>query len=106
MTVEFINNQHILYPKVKVLGKQCAATLGFMPEGGFDDYARAKCIITASEGGELMGYLMFRQTSRFSRIAIVHLAVDNRLKKYIRYAMRRFQVFQRFKEFKGIRDKR
>lgn len=24
MTVEFINNQHILYPKVKVLGKQCA----------------------------------------------------------------------------------
>lgn len=76
MTVEFINNQHILYPKVKVLGKQCAATLGFMPEGGFDDYARAKCIITASEGGELMGYLMFRQTSRFSRIAIVHLAVD------------------------------
>lgn len=76
MTIEFINDKHELLPQVKMLGRKFAATLGFMPEGGFDDYARAKCIITASEGNELMGYLMFRQTSRYSRIAIVHLVVD------------------------------
>lgn len=76
MKIEFINDKHGLLPKVKMLGRRFAATLGFMPEGGFDDYARAKSIITASEGDELLGYLMFRQTSRFSRIAIVHLAVD------------------------------
>ena len=76
MTIEFINDRHRLIPKVKMLGRKYAATLGFMPEGGFDDYARARCVITASDGDELMGYLMFRQTSRFSRIAIVHLAVD------------------------------
>jgi len=44
MTIEFINQQHPLYPAVKRLGRKYAATLGFMPEGGFDDYARARCI--------------------------------------------------------------
>lgn len=76
MTIEFINNHHPLYPAVKRLGKKYSATLGFMPEGGFDDYAVGNCIITASEKGTLMGYLMYRQTSRFGRIAIVHLVVD------------------------------
>lgn len=76
MTIEFINNHHALYPAVKMLGRKYASTLGFMPEGGFDDYAIGKCIITASENGVLMGYLMFRQTTRHGRIAIVHLAID------------------------------
>lgn len=76
MNVEFIDNHHNLYPSVKWLGRKNAATLGFMPEGGFDDYAHDKCIITASEDGNLMGYLMFRQTHRFSRVVIVHLVVD------------------------------
>ncbi|MCR5040430.1 MAG: GNAT family N-acetyltransferase [Bacteroidales bacterium] len=76
MKIEFIDNLHPLYPAVKKLGKKYNATLGFMPEGGFDDYAVGKCIITASEGDTLQGYLMYRRTSRFGRIAIVHLAVD------------------------------
>lgn len=76
MTIEFINNHHALYPVVKKLGRKYASTLGFMPEGGFDDYAIRKCIITASEGEQLQGYLMFRQTTRHGRIAIVHLAID------------------------------
>lgn len=77
MKIEFINNHHSLYPAVKKLGKKYNATLGFMPEGGFDDYAVGKCIITASESDTLMGYLMYRQTSRCGRIAIVHLVVDD-----------------------------
>ena len=77
MTIEFINNRHKLYQAVKKLGRKCASTLGFMPEGGFDDYATGKCIIIASEGDELMGYLMFRPTHRHSRVAIVHLAIDD-----------------------------
>lgn len=75
MKIEFINNRSPLYDQVKALGKKCAATLGFMPEGGFDDYAMAKSIITASDDGYLLGYLMFRQTSRYSRVAIAHLAI-------------------------------
>ena len=47
-----------------------------MPEGGFDDNAARKNIIIASEGDELLGYLMFREVNRYSRVTIVHLAVD------------------------------
>ena len=81
MKIEFINNHHPLYPAVKQLGKKYRATLGLMPEGGFDDYAMGKCIITASENGQLMGYLMYRLTSRYGRIAIVHLVVDKPYRK-------------------------
>lgn len=76
MNLEFIDSHHALFPQVKHLGRKNAATLGYMPEGGFDDYAARKCIITASEDGILMGYLMFREVRRFSRVTIVHLAVD------------------------------
>ncbi|MGP1465336.1 MAG: hypothetical protein ACTTKJ_06935 [Prevotella koreensis] len=41
----FINNHNIFFPKVKELGKRNASTLGFMPQGGFEDYAKRKCII-------------------------------------------------------------
>lgn len=81
MNIEFINNHHPLYSAVKQLGKKYNATLGFMPEGGFDDYAVRKCIITASEDDQLMGYLMYRQTSRYGRIVIVHLVVDKPYRK-------------------------
>lgn len=77
MTIEFIDSQHPLLPKVKLLGRKCASTLGFMPEGGFDDHAIRHNIIIASEGEQLLGYLMYRQVNRFSRITIVHLAVDD-----------------------------
>ena len=65
---------------MKQLGRKYAATLGFMPEGGFDDYAMGKCIITLSDEGQLKGYLMFRQTRRYGRIAIVHLVIDDRFR--------------------------
>lgn len=77
MKIEFINIRHELYPAVKALGRKFASTLGFMPDGGFDDYATRRCIITASDGDKLMGYLMFRHPNRHNRVTIVHLAIDN-----------------------------
>ena len=76
MNIDFIDSSHSLYPAVKRLGTKYKATLGFMPDGGFDDYAARRNIITASEGGELMGYLMFRVTGKYSKVTIVHLVVD------------------------------
>lgn len=76
MKIEFINSHHILFPQVKQLGKKYASTLGFMPIGGFDDYAVDNCIITASDDSTLKGYLMYREVKRFSRVAIVHLVID------------------------------
>ena len=76
MKIEFIDGRHSLYQVVKKLGRKYAATLGFMPDGGFEDYAARRTIITASEDGVLQGYLMYRQVNSFSRVTIVHLAVD------------------------------
>lgn len=75
MTIEFIDNRNKFFQDVKTLGKKNSATLGFMPEGGFEDHARNKCIIIAHQENELVGYLMYRVVSRYSRISIVHLCV-------------------------------
>ncbi len=47
-----------------------------MPEGGFDDHARKKCIIIAYDDSGLCGYLMYRAVRRHSRVSIAHLCVD------------------------------
>ncbi len=80
MKIEFIDSHHSLYQAVKKLGRKYAATLGFMPDGGFEDYAARRTIITASENGVLLGYLMYRQVNSFSRVTIVHLAVDDKFR--------------------------
>jgi len=53
-----------------------SATLGFMPEGGFDDAAQAGCLLAAeAPNGSFAGYVMFRRTAQ-RMAAIVHLCVD------------------------------
>lgn len=42
MAIEIINNQHPLFPSVKDLGRKYATTLGFMPDGGFEDYGKIR----------------------------------------------------------------
>ena len=64
------------YPKVMALGRKYASSLGFMPEGGFEDHVRKQCVIVAHEGDSLCGYVMYREVPRHSRISIVHLCVD------------------------------
>ena len=76
MTIEFIDNRNRFFEDVKALGRKNSAKLGFMPKGGFEDYARNKCIIIAHDDKTLAGYLMFRVVSRFSWVCIVHLCVS------------------------------
>jgi predicted nucleic acid-binding protein len=60
---------------VKALGAANSATLGFFPEGAFDDYAARNQIIVALDDQErCAGYLLYR-VSHDSAI-IVHLCVD------------------------------
>ena len=77
MTIEFIDNRNKFFSDVKTLGRKNSATLGFMPDGGFEDHAKKKCIIVAHDGKILAGYLMFRVVSRASRVNIVHLCVSD-----------------------------
>lgn len=78
MRIEYINSSHRVFPEVILLGKKNAATLGFMPEGGFIDHANKKWIVVAyDDADEFAGYLMFRTVPRLHRIAIVHLCVKD-----------------------------
>jgi len=65
-----------LFPSVKDLGRKYATTLGFMPDGGFEDYGKKSGIIIASENDVLQGYLLFRESPRYNRVSIVHLCID------------------------------
>lgn len=76
MTIEFIDDKNKFFSDVKILGKKNSSTLGFMPEGGFEDYAKKGCIIIAADNDILYGYIMYREVPRYSRISIVHLCVD------------------------------
>jgi len=64
------------FESVLRLWRTDSATLGFMPEGGFEDCARDGCLIAAEAAGEVVGYVMFRRT--LARVAaIVHLCVSS-----------------------------
>jgi ribosomal protein S18 acetylase RimI-like enzyme len=64
-----------LLTKVQELWRSNSSSLGFMPDGGFDEYARKGCVLAAVEGDEqLMGYTLYRATHR-GRASIAHLCV-------------------------------
>lgn len=54
MTIEFIDNKNKFFSDVKTLGKKNSSTLGFMPEGGFEDHAKKRCIIIAIDNEALL----------------------------------------------------
>ena len=81
MNIEYINQTNKFFTDVISLGKKNSATLGFMPDGGFEDHARKNCIIIAHNESELGGYLMFREVPRHARISIVHLCIHNKFRK-------------------------
>ena len=76
MRIDFINKTNRFFPDIVALGKKNSATLGFMPDGGFEDHANKHCIIIAYNENNLLGYLMYREVPRHSRVSIVHLCID------------------------------
>lgn len=67
------NSPHL--ETVIALGYANAKTLGFMPRGGFQDYARKQHILVALTAEEqCVGYLMYRSSNQAAYI--VHLCVD------------------------------
>lgn len=60
---------------VKRLWREQSDTLGFMPQGAFDEHAARRCLLGAfDESDRCVGYLLYRR--RGDRIAITHLCVD------------------------------
>lgn len=81
MTIEVISSLDSPYlAVVKKLGKSNAGTLGFLPEGAFDDYARkGQIYIALDEQKNCLGYLLFRVAKR--KASIVHLCIDKTYRK-------------------------
>lgn len=65
-----------LLTAVQDLWRGHSDTLGYMPEGGFEDHARNKWILAAvTDSGDLMGYVLYRTTHR-RQAAIAQLCVN------------------------------
>ena len=60
---------------VRTLGRLHRATLGFFPDGAFDDAAKRGHILVATDGRGLLGYLLYRVTARYNEASVVHLCV-------------------------------
>jgi GNAT superfamily N-acetyltransferase len=71
---EVIDENSIHFHDIVALGKKNSATLGFMPKGGFFDYAhRGRIIVLTDDEKRLLGYLMYRVTS--GRAFLVHFCI-------------------------------
>ena len=80
MTIKIIDIYSPHLSAIKQLGRANAQTLGFLPSGGFDDYAAKKQIFGSFDENEnCIGYLIYRVARR--RATIVHLCVKSELRK-------------------------
>ena len=75
LRLETIDANSPLLRDVKDLGRMHSSTLGFFPNGAFDDHAKRKWIIVAVDQptGRCLGYLLYRCTD--NRVTVVHLCV-------------------------------
>lgn len=75
MQILINQNSEKYLKKIIHLWRKHSATLGFFPEGAFEEYCRKKQILSAhNETDELIGYLIFRHSR--NEITIVHLCIS------------------------------
>ena len=78
MPVKVAESGTPLLAQVKALGRRNAHTLGFLPDGAFEDYAGRGCVLALVENGQLLGYLIYRV--RHQAVVLVHLCVGEDLR--------------------------
>ena len=80
MIIDKIDEDSPYLQAVKDLGRLHKRTLGFFPDGAFNDYAsREEILVARNKVGKVYGYLMFRTTWRdevLPTAVIVHLCID------------------------------
>lgn len=89
--------------EVKALWRKHADTLGFFPDGAFEEYAAKKQIVVATDpSGAFLGYLLFRITPSRNDASIVHLCVDsNKLRQGVAALLVK-ELIQQTKILRGI----
>jgi hypothetical protein len=65
MIIECIDEKSHFLTVVKDLGRKNSKTLGFFPEGAFEEHAAKGCVIVARSGkDDFYGYLLYRVVHR------------------------------------------
>ncbi len=89
--------------EVKALWRKHADTLGFFPDGAFEEYAAKKQIVVAVDSsGIFIGYLLFRITPSRNDASIVHLCVDQNNQRQGIAALLVKELIQHTKILRGI----
>jgi len=78
LAVHSISDAMQYLPGIKKLGRRNSRTLGFMPEGAFDERARLGHILVATLDDQLAGYLLYRIKKSSGVVSITHLCVDEK----------------------------
>ena len=74
LTVEVVPPRSVRLRAVKALWRQNRTTLGFFPDGAFEDHARKGWVLGAcGQSGSLEGYLIYRLSG--AAVVIVHLCI-------------------------------
>lgn len=73
LTVECIDEASPYLEAVKNLWRRHSATLGYLPDGAFADYAHDRHIVVARNGEQCVGYLLYRTARK--RVTIAHFCV-------------------------------
>lgn len=71
--VQSITEDSPLLEPVKQLWRRHSDTLGFLPSGAFDDYARCRHILVATRDNHLAGYVLYRVGKTY--VTVAHFCV-------------------------------
>ncbi|MFB2737711.1 GNAT family N-acetyltransferase [Umezakia ovalisporum] len=77
LTIAVIDDKSPYLESVIALGDANKATLGFFSKGSFRDHAaRRQVIIALDSQAGFIGYLLYRASSSFDRVSIIHLCIE------------------------------
>lgn len=80
MQIDPIDDTSPHFQAVLKLGKANSGTLGFLPKGGFLDYAQERRIVVAvNDTGTCIGYLLYRLVR--NKAIVAHFCVDEAVRK-------------------------
>lgn len=92
-----------LLPAVKLLGRKYSGTLGFFPDGAFEDHAARGHLLAASVGDtELVGYCAFRVSKGRAMIAHLCVAETYRRSGVAKHLFEAVKAYAQERDLRGI----
>ncbi|MBT7618119.1 MAG: GNAT family N-acetyltransferase, partial [Calditrichaeota bacterium] len=103
MKIQILNENPNFLESVIKLGDKNNSTLGFYPEGAYQESARKKKIIIATDSERVLGYLLWNVSVTMDIASIVHLCVDEDCRRQGVAEKLFSRLLELTDEFRGIR---